>query len=609
MSKKICILYGSETGNSEEYAISLSYKLSRYHFQHTLASLKDFNLQDLTKCRYLFIICSTTGQGELPRNAKCSKLWNFMKRGDLPNDFLNYIKIGFLGLGDSSYPHFQYAIKKLHKRMVTQLGAIELFPRFEADEVGLAGSGGGSVEAVYFEYEKQVLQKLLQKFPTRKILGDQKIKREMIDDSVYLEPKHILSISTTTNKNDTKPRFSNNEVCLGKVIMNKRITATDHFQDVRQFKFECETKFDPGDTVGIYPVNSDLTVDAMLNAQPHWINIADKPLELNNIPPTLSVLLPPNQELTLRHLLKYYFDICSIPKRTFFLKTLSFSIDSSRLSGGESQLEQQRKKLFEFATKQDMQDLYDYCNRPRRSILEVIQDFGSFGLPYEYIFDFFPSIKPRFYSISNCYNGHEMELTVAIVKYKTILHKIRKGLCTTYLNDLKENASYVRFFVEHNNLLDKMANYQEKPVILISPGVGIAPVKSIIESKIFSHRQSLFFGCRAKTKDYLYGDKLANLANSGELKLFICFSRDLTNSPTAKYVQDMLWENGEYVYDLIKNKNAYIYLCGSSGKMPIQVRLTLVEILKKFGEPANIKEPEAYLKSMEKNYRYLQETW
>ena len=179
--KKIAVLYGSETGNAHEFACILSYKLHRMHFAHTLSSYGDYNVRDLLQCRYMFVICSTTGQGDLPRNARETSsgeskntLWAFLKRRDLPENFLNHLKITVLGLGDSSYPQFNYAIRKLHKRMVDQLGADEIFSRLEADELGMTGSNAGTgtgVEAVYFEYEKRALNYLLGRFPIRKVDG------------------------------------------------------------------------------------------------------------------------------------------------------------------------------------------------------------------------------------------------------------------------------------------------------------------------------------------------------------------------------------------------------------------------------------------------------
>ncbi|KAL6942146.1 hypothetical protein ACO0QE_003312 [Hanseniaspora vineae] len=612
MGKKIAILYGSESGNAEEFAHSLSHKLHRYHFPHHVSSFMDYEPKDILSCKYLFIITSTRGQGDFPKNVANSDLWTFLKRADLPDTFLNHLNIAFLGLGDSSYSHFQYAVRKLQKRMVEQLGAKELFPRYETDELGVKGSGGESVEAVYFAFEKQLISLLTEKFKTRKVDG-KSVKRVSLDDTAYLAPSIVLE---ETNISQTSKQDAVHDVQIdlytkapikeGRILLNKRITAEDHFQDVRQLHIQCDDNYEPGDTLAIYAQNTDEDVESFLQAQPHWLPIADKKLAFKTGSKPEKFLF--DHQLTLRNLLKYHFDIMSIPRRTFFTKVWTFSTDSTRLSDGEEQLTQQREKLKEFGFDQDLQDLYDYCNRPRRSVLEVIQDFESLKLPWEYVFDYLPPIVPRYYSISSSYNGKYAELTVAIVKYRTILHKVREGLSTKYIASLKEGQDTVKYSIQHNSLLSRLPN-REHPVIMISPGTGLAPVKSLISSQIFSNQQYVFFGCRYKDKDYLYREELEQWDSNNKLKLFTCFSRDISSSPNVKYVQDLLWENGAMVCKLIKDANAYIYLCGSSGKMPVQVKLTLLEILKKYGNFENDERAEEYFQSLQKQYRYLQETW
>lgn len=618
-SKRIAILYGSETGNSHDFASILSYKLQTLHFAHTLSSLGDYTPTDILNCRYLFIICSTTGQGELPRPARESShgsaqhtLWTFLKKKNLPENFLSHINVTFLGLGDSSYPKFNYAIRKLHGRIVDQLGANELFGRLEADEQCLMGSNkgtGAGIEAVYFEYEKRILKYLMETFPTRKVDG-KIFRREGVPDNVYLEPESFLLLE---EKN--MMRIANGESCfqgddsvkIGTVVCNNRITAENHFQDVRQFVFKGNEleQYYPGDTVSIYACNTDESVEELLTLQPHWIDFADRILRFTHgTPPDLQDggLIEP---LTLRNILKYHCDIHSIPRASFFMKIWTFATEVDALEGGAEQLEQQRTKLHQFATDEDMQDLFDYCNRPRRSILEVIQDFPSLKLPWEYVTDYLPTIKPRYFSISSKPCDPSIELTIAIVKYKTMLRKIRKGICTEYINRLSVGDTF-RYKVQNNGTFSH--DMTGKPIILVSPGVGLAPMMSLIRSNI-SDEVTLFFGNRYKERDFLYEDILMKWVDEKKLRLHACFSRDRENSPDARYVQDNLWKTGEEITKLIIENNAVIFICGSSGKMPIQVRLTFIEMLKKWGGFADDEQASNYLKQMERDRRYLQETW
>ena len=143
-----------------------------------------------------------------------------------------------------------------------------------------------------------------------------------------------------------------------------------------------------------------------------------------------------------------------------------------------------------------------------------------------------------------------------------------------------------------------------KPIIMISPGVGLAPMKCLIQSNLFEDLY-LFFGNRIKEKDFLYGETLTKWHIDGRIHLFSCFSRDPHNSPDAKYVQDLMWKQSQLIANLILQKSAVIYICGSSGKMPVQVRLTVVEILKKYGNFEKNEDAEHYLKEMERTDRYM----
>lgn len=101
----------------------------------------------------------------------------------------------------------------------------------------------------------------------------------------------------------------------------------------------------------------------------------------------------------------------------------------------------EKEKCFEFTTAEGQEDLYSYCNRPRRNIVEVLRDFphATKNLNREILFEILTPIKPRDFSIASSYSMHENEIhiLVAVVKYKTKLVKERLGLCSNYLADLK----------------------------------------------------------------------------------------------------------------------------------------------------------------------------
>lgn len=576
------ILYGSETGNSQEFAKLLARRCEYLRFATIVMAMDEFDVKALLDYSVLTIICSTTGQGELPRNAQ--KFWKFMLRKKLPNDLLNHLNFTTFGLGDSSYPKFNYAIKKIHKRLL-QLGAVEISNRAESDEQSPEG-----VEGFYQQWETTLIANLLEKFPLPQ--GVTEIPRDTL-----LPPKQKVVVDLKGEKQTVTPTDS---ICRqypgllkGKISGIDRITSTDHFQDVERYEISSESslEFMPGDVLALYPANDPKDVEALISCQ-EWQDIADLPLTIEgDLLPVEGGII---SKLTLRSLLTYHLDIMSIPRVSFFMNCWHFAKD-----------EREMTKLRDFSQMDQLQELYDYANRPRRSISETIQEFFSLRIPVEYLLEIIPTIKPRLFSISSKPDQSKVELTVAIVEYKTMLRRIRKGLCTKWLKQLSVGDDIV-FTIHRQNLVIGSPQITQ-PIIMISPGTGIAPMKSIIETKLAQFEDPslyLFTGNRYKDKDYLYGDMWESLKASNKIKLFNSFSRQ-----NGGYVQDRLYHEKDLVNDLVMNQNAIIYVCGSSGKMPTQVRITLETIFEECNGDMNEQDAKSLLLKLEDSGRYIQETW
>lgn len=578
----VTILYGSETGNAQDFAHYLARKLRYCSLRPTVAALDDYDFKKLvTETRFLIVLCSTTGQGEVPRNS--NKFMKFLLRRKLPADLLSHVKFTTFGLGDSSYPKFNYAIKKIHTRLL-QLGCQELSPRCESDEMSPEG-----VDGYFAEWVETLVPALTSQFP----------RLFTIDDHTLLPPEYKIEISEAA-----KDLTFSQDLCLtrspslhrGKVARNDRITAEDHFQDVRHIVIESESllEYSPGDTLALYPPNDDRSVELLLQLQPQWLPIADKPLSFCTKIDVEGGTIDA-QNLTLRTLIKYHLDLSSIPRRTFFGLLFHFVDDSS--DDGK----REKEKLYEFSKLEESEDLYDYANRPRRLILETIMEFETnLRIPVEYIVDLIPLIKVRLFLIASKPSPNSVELAVAIVEYKTMLRRIRRGLCTKWLKLLQPGSPLV--FSVHLSNLSFGSHVSKPPVVMIAPGTGVAPMKSLIEAETGQRDLYLFQGFRDTSKDYLFGSLWKQLEDCGRLQCFNAVSRDPNFK--YKYVQDRVFAEKDLVRKLILDEDAIVFVCGSSGNMPRQVRITLVEILK-----GSVEDADKLLLEMENNGRYIQETW
>lgn len=591
----IKILYGSETGNAQEYAVFLSKRLYNLGLRSTLSALDDFPLKELvTKTQYLIIVCSTTGQGEVPRNGR--RFLNFILKKRLPDDLLNHIKLSTLGIGDSSYPKFNFAIRKIHTRL-TQIGCLQLCERCEADEMSPEG-----VDAYYSEWEKRLIEALKNEFSLNNV-AELPLRPEF-KIKINHEMENVINSKTASEVSLTRLKNSGQDLKEAKLVFNRRVTAEDHFQDVRHLKLESEDlNYMPGDTVALFPYNDSASVERLLQLQKHWLPYADKPLSISGNYPSIAGGFIDSLTLTLRSLITHHLDIMSVPRRSFFM-TLWHFVDTATEDGLR-----EREKLQEFSNIEESEELYNYANRPRRLILETLIEFEqNLKIPVEFVLDLFPMIKPRLFLIASGPCETSVELVIAIVEYKTILRRVRKGLCTNWLKKIPEGSN-ILISIQSSNLDFESANLKNAPILMVAPGTGIAPMKSLIDYTIVNnpHRELyLFPGCRYKEKDYLFREHWHNLQLGNKLAVYPSFSRERASD--GRYVQDTLFLEKRLVADLLLQENAIFYLCGSSGAMPRQVRITLCEILIECGQ---LEEAAAakYIERMEKDRRYLQETW
>lgn len=194
-----------------------------------------------------------------------------------------------------------------------------------------------------------------------------------------------------------------------------------------------------------------------------------------------------------------------------------------------SENELEKEKLHEFTTSSGQEELFNYINRPRRNILELLADFPHTTsiLNIKLLFEIMSPIKPRAFSIASSLKAtdNEIHLLVAVVKYKTKLLEPRYGLCSNWLATLTKGDKIV-FWIQKGTFKFEY----DKPMILIGPGTGVAPFRSVLLDKsVLDNDLSnciLFFGCRNKESDYHCRNDFEYLSEIKELNLFCAFSRD-----------------------------------------------------------------------------------
>ncbi|KAJ8099073.1 hypothetical protein POJ06DRAFT_255884 [Lipomyces tetrasporus] len=603
----VAIVYFSETGTAHSLADRLRKQLLRLHFRAFVLDAEDVGRvtavllgggHDEQRPIVVFI-CATTGNGEIPRHAR--KLWKILLRRRLTPESCAGLLFTSFGLGDTAYARFNWAAKKLHKRIL-QLGGRELCTRGEGDE-----SASGGIEGGYATWEPTLLYSLLDLYPLTNGLV-------RISDDTLLPPEFEVSILQPSESDVSQSRLLQSRVTpttrLGNVVANHRITPPTHFQDTRQFKFAADEKhwesqdLVPGATALVYSQNDPAAVSALILSQ-HWDDIADNLVAV----PAAVEKWATTKPLTLRSLLTYHLDLNAVPRATFF-ETLSYFSEGN---------EHQREKLKEFAdaTNDDyIQDRYDYADRPRRSALECLLEFDSVKLPVAYILEVFGLLRPRQFSIAGWSNG-EIELLIAVVKYRTVLRRIRHGVCTKYISDLKPGEKFLYEIARPQAKPPPI----DKPVVLVGPGTGVAPLRALLIERFKGNSNApsmLVFGNRSRVADFYYESEWKTMTTAREevddngvltlsgptCAIVACFSRD---GNSTRYVQQVLKRDdiAKEVGRLLAHEGGYVWVCGSKGKMPRAVRSALEDAI----EIATGENGGNAVAEMDKLGRYLEETW
>jgi sulfite reductase alpha subunit-like flavoprotein len=322
--------------------------------------------------------------------------------------------------------------------------------------------------------------------------------------------------------------------------------------------------------------------------------------------------------MTMRWLLENVLDIMSIPRRSFFSNLVYFA----RTDTEDQQY--QKERLLELANPELIDELWDYTTRPKRTILEVMMDFTTIQIPCQFALSVLPIMRGRQFSIASGgantqdENGRtRVQLLVAIADPPSPIIKYRRryGVCTRYIVAL-EAGQQINIALQPG-YLDAQPSEVEVPVVMVGPGTGVAPMRSMIqqrrqwlEDRTKKSRLAsdvLFFGCRSEKDDYYFKEEWTKLAQEEGLQVHTAFSRDQTHP--KQYVQDQIRANAAAVFDALHTRNGKVYVCGSSGNMPKGVRQALVDVLVEQSGDATRKAAEEYLDSMEKSGRYKQETW
>ncbi|KAJ4894294.1 NADPH-dependent diflavin oxidoreductase 1 [Raphanus sativus] len=615
--RKLLVLYASQTGNALDAAERIGREAERRGCPASILSTDQFHPSSLPHEEAIVFVVSTTGQGDSPDSFK--EFWRFLLQRNLGNSWLQRLRFAVFGLGDSGYQKYNFVAKKLDKRLL-DLGATTIIEKGLGDDQHPSG-----YEATLDPWMMSLWGALYQINPKYFPKGPDVVipQDELIDQPKYrilyhkqetLEPALMVESDIIERVREMSPgklsKDKSKPDCFLKMTKNEVLTKAGSTKDVRHFEFQfvsSSIKYEVGDVVELLPSQDSSAIDAFIercDLDPEsFITVHPRETESNGSFGEVITHVP----IKLKTFVELTMDVTSASPRRYFFEVMSFYATA----------EHEKERLQYFATPEGRDDLYNYNQKERRSVLEVLEDFPSVQMPFEWLVQLVPSLKPRAFSISSSPLAHpaQVHLTVSVVSWITPYKRPRKGLCSTWLASLTpEQGINIPVWFHKGSL---PAPPQSVPLILVGPGTGCAPFRGFIAERAVQAETSptapvmFFFGCRNEDTDFLYRDFWESHAREGGMLsvvkgggFYTAFSRD---QPKKVYVQHKIREMRKEVWDLLCD-GAAVYVAGSSTKMPCDVMSALEEIVME--ETGGSKEMASrWLKALEKTGRYNVEAW
>ncbi|MGN6249775.1 MAG: diflavin oxidoreductase [Ginsengibacter sp.] len=355
-------------------------------------------------------------------------------------------------------------------------------------------------------------------------------------------------------------KSSGKKIYTGKILTHINLNDIDSSKQTFHIEIESEeVEYQPGDSIGIIPENKK--------------ELVEKIIALTGIDAVKNIDYK-DQLVSVYDLLRKKLNIANLPERV--VKKYAAVVQQEIPS-----------------TKIDLIDLLKiYPVKDEEQFTEILKQLEP--------------IAPRLYSISSSPEMHpgEVHITVAKNCFK-VNNEIKYGLASEFLSLLNEDNE-LKFYVHPNNQFRLPS--EDKNLIMIGPGTGIAPFRSFISERDATGatgKNWLFFGDQHFTSDFLYQTEIQNWVETKLLtKVDTAFSRD---QDEKIYVQHRMLQKGSEFFEWL-HAGSYVYVCGAKEPMSVDVEKTVLKIIEQFGQRTK-EEAEKYLFDLKENGRYVTDVY
>jgi sulfite reductase (NADPH) flavoprotein alpha-component len=494
------VFYASETGNGQGVAEALARRAGQSGLALKARSLDGYRAAGLAQVKRAVFVVSTHGDGDPPEEA--IDLFEYLQSPRAAD--LSGLEFGVLALGDRSYGKFCEAGRQLEHLLLAR-GARAFTPRIECD--------------VDYEQDAEAWSTGIVDYAAR-IAGE--------SEAPAVAPAAHLSV-VAANSGWTRKRPYQAEV-----LTAQKITGLESGKDVYHVELSLGNsglRYEPGDALGVWPLNADDTVAAILDGL--GIDPAQR-VEHDGETHNMRDWLGRHREIT-----------------RLAPATLSGYANFER---GEA-LTQQLDGLDETALRAYLE---------RRQFVDLVEEHPA-ELGADELLELLRPLSPRSYSIasSQAAVGDEVHLTVATL-FSDAIGRQRRGVASEHLNHRLQPGDRVGVFLEANRRF-RLPEDRSRPLIMIAAGTGIAPYRAFLqqlEAEGEAPESWLIFGNPHLRTDFLYQREWLRWRTDGRVsRIDGAWSRDQADK---RYVQHVVSENADELAAWL-DRGAHLYLCGCLG--------------------------------------------
>jgi cytochrome P450 / NADPH-cytochrome P450 reductase len=569
----LLVLYGSNLGTAEGIARELAEKGRQLGFLSKVATLNDY-AGDLPKEGITYIVTASYN-GQPPSNARRFMKW--LK--EVEPEALTGVRYCVFGCGDHNWPSTYQSIPIFMDEQLAAKGANRLLPVGHGD---VSGDFETEVEEWSNKLWPTVMRSLDLKFD-----GIDAIKKSTAS-SLTVE---VVNISVESPFAEVYP------VHCATIMDNHELQRGGNGRSTRHIEIELPegVSYLEGDHLGVFPINSDHLVERVisrfnLNGSDHVV--------LRTIG-NHSSHLPLHRPVLIQDLLSRSVELQEPVTRAQIRELAALTVCPPHRIELEALLEAEayRRNILE----------------KRISMLDLLEKYEACVMTFERFLELLPPLKIRYYSISSSprVQPNQISLTVGVVQSPGWdgRHEYR-GVASNYLADRQPGES-IQMFIQPPQSNFRLPEDPSTPIIMVGPGVGIAPFRGFLQARQAMKEQGislgsayLYFGCRDAT-DHVYEEELEQYQQEGIVTVYTAFSR-IEGQPKT-YVQHLIKQRQHEVIGLLDHGGQF-YVCGDGSAMSPDVEATLKQM---YQDVHGVNETRAnrWLEQLGADGRYVKDVW